>query len=137
MQAQVFQLTDRTRLRRLKDTLQAKGAWQQVVGIEDLCDTRVSHKWLNRLDACVGSVLTLHDNVVTFHKRVKNRSYTGDNGSLYGTYYLAAFDAATGKIGAERYRQQREVLLYVPDLDNVDPESRVAEVRALATVGAR
>ena len=37
--------TDRTRLRRVKDTLLSKkGAWQQGTRIEDLCHTHVSHQ---------------------------------------------------------------------------------------------
>ena len=54
-------LTDRTLFRRLKNTLFSEGAWQQVTGIEDLCHTQGSHKWLCHLDACAGSVLTPHD----------------------------------------------------------------------------
>ena len=43
--------TDRSRLRRSKDTLFSKGGWQQVTRIEDLCRAQVSHKWLYHLDA--------------------------------------------------------------------------------------
>ena len=43
LQAQLSRLTDRTRLRRLKDTRLSKGAWQQVTRIEDLCHAQVSH----------------------------------------------------------------------------------------------
>ena len=46
LQAQLSRLTDRSRLRRLGDTLLSKGAWQQVTRIEDLCHTQVFHKWL-------------------------------------------------------------------------------------------
>ena len=42
------------------NTLQAKGAWQQVTRIEDLCSTHVSRKWPCHLDACAGSVLARH-----------------------------------------------------------------------------
>ena len=51
LQAQLSRLSDRTRLRRLKDTLHSQGAWQQVVRIEDLCHTHVSHKRLYHSDA--------------------------------------------------------------------------------------
>ena len=51
--------SDRTRLRRLKNTLLPKGAWQQVTRFEDLCHTQVSYKWLYHLDACAGSVLPM------------------------------------------------------------------------------
>ena len=44
LQAQLSRLTDRTRLRRPKDTLLSKGVWQQVTRIEDLCYAQVSHK---------------------------------------------------------------------------------------------
>ena len=45
LQAQLSRMTDRTRLRRFRElTLQARGAWQQVVRIEDPRDTRVSRK---------------------------------------------------------------------------------------------
>ena len=57
LQAQLSRLSDWTRLRRLKNTLLSKGAWQQVVRIQDLCRTHVSHKWLHHLDARAGSVL--------------------------------------------------------------------------------
>ena len=63
LQAQLSQLTDRSRLRRLKETLLSKGAWQQVTRIEDLCHTQVSHKWLYYMDACAGSVLTPHGHI--------------------------------------------------------------------------
>ena len=43
LQAHLSWLTDKTGLRRLKDTLQANGAWQQVARIEDLCNMHVSH----------------------------------------------------------------------------------------------
>ena len=56
LQTQLLRLSDRTRLRRLKNTLVSKGAWQQVVRIKDLCHTHVSHKWLYHLEACAGSV---------------------------------------------------------------------------------
>ena len=56
LQAQLSRLTDRTRLRHMRDTLRGKGVWQQVTRIEDLCHTHVSHKWLYHLDACAGSV---------------------------------------------------------------------------------
>ena len=36
---------------RLKNTLQAKGAWRQVARGQDLCDTHMSHKWLFHLYA--------------------------------------------------------------------------------------
>ena len=42
LQAQLSRLTDRFRLRRLKDTLFSKGAWQQVTRIEDLRHAQVS-----------------------------------------------------------------------------------------------
>ena len=60
-QAYLSRLPDRSRLRRLKDTFQTKGAWQQVTRIEDLRHAQVSHELLYSLDACAGSVLTPHD----------------------------------------------------------------------------
>ena len=41
LQAQLSRLTDRTLLRRLKNTLLSKGAWQHVTRIEDLYHTQV------------------------------------------------------------------------------------------------
>ena len=41
-QAQHSRLTDRTRLKLLKNTLLSKGAWQQVARIQDLRHTRLS-----------------------------------------------------------------------------------------------
>ena len=56
LQAQLSRLTDRTRLRRLKGTLQAQGAWQQQLpGF---------HKWLFLLDMCARSVLAPRDFMV-------------------------------------------------------------------------
>ena len=72
LQAQLSRLTDGTRLRRLKDTLLSKGAWQQVTRIDDLRHAQVSHKWLHHLDACAGSVLTPH-----VRRRLGNRFWVG------------------------------------------------------------
>ena len=73
LQAQLSRLTDRSRLRRLKDTLLSKGAWQQDTRIGDLCHAQVSHKWLHHLDACAGSVLTPNDPTL----RLSNRVWVG------------------------------------------------------------
>ena len=54
LHVQPSRLTDRTRLRRLKETLLSKGAWQQVTRIEDLCHAQVSHRLLFHLDAQCG-----------------------------------------------------------------------------------
>ena len=64
LQAQLSRLSDRTRLRRVKNTLHTKGAWQQVSRVEDLCHTHVSH-----LDACAGSVLTPHDYITNVQEK--------------------------------------------------------------------
>ena len=76
-QAQLSRLTDLSRLRRLKDTLLFKGAWQQVSRIEDLCHAQVSHKWLYHLDACAGSVLTPDDFITNVPQRLGNRVWVG------------------------------------------------------------
>ena len=76
LQAQLSQLCDRTRLRRLKDTLHSKGAWRQVTRIDDLCHSHVSHKWLFHLAACAGSVLTPHDYITNVQTRLGNRAST-------------------------------------------------------------
>ena len=47
-----------------------------MVRIEDLCQTRVSHKGLYHL-ACAGSVLTPHDYITNAQKMLGNRAYTG------------------------------------------------------------
>ena len=60
LQAQLSRLTDRSRLRRLKDTFLSNGAWQQVTRIEDLCHAQASLKWLYQRDACAESVLSPH-----------------------------------------------------------------------------
>ena len=73
LQAQLSLLTDRTRLRRLKNTLLSKGAWHELTRIEDLCRAQVSHKWPYHLDACAGSVLTPHDYNSNVQKRLGNR----------------------------------------------------------------
>ena len=78
LQAQLSRLTDRTRLRRLKDTLLSKGAWQQVTRIEDLCHAQVSH----HLDACAGSVLTLEDYITNVQKRLGSRVWVGKADSV-------------------------------------------------------
>ena len=56
LQAQLSRHTDRTRLRRPKDTLLSKGAWQQVTRIE---------------------VLTPHDNITIVQKRLDNSVLVG------------------------------------------------------------
>ena len=67
--------------------MQAKGTWQQVTRIVDLCHTHVSHEWLYHLDACAGSVLAPHDFVLNAQKRFANRSYAGEGGCrLCGTF---------------------------------------------------
>ena len=66
LQAQLSQLSDRTRLRRLKNTLFSKGAWQRATRIQDLCHTHVTHKWLYHLDACAGSA-TSRNGLATEH----------------------------------------------------------------------
>ena len=76
LKSQLSRLTDRSRLRRLKDTLLSKGAWQQVTRIEDLCHAHVSHKWLY-LDACAGSVLTPHDNITNVQKKTWQQNLGG------------------------------------------------------------
>ena len=77
LQAQLSQLTDRTRLKRLKNTPFSKGAWQQVTRIEDLCHTRTfPNQWLFHLDARAGSVLTPLD-YITNVQRLGNRAWTG------------------------------------------------------------
>ena len=77
LQAQLSRLTDLSRLRRLKDTLLSKGAWQQVIRIEDLCHAQVCHKWPYQLDACAGSVFTPHDYITNVQKRLGNRVLVG------------------------------------------------------------
>ena len=77
LQAQLSRLTDRTRLRRLKDALLSKSAWQQVARIEDLCQDQVSHKWLYHLDACAGSGLSPRDCSTNVQKRLGNRLWVG------------------------------------------------------------
>ena len=77
LQAQLSRLTDRTRLRRLKDTLLSKGAWQQVTRIEGLVSfskspTHGSTTWTP------GSVLTPHDYVPNIQKRLCNKLWQGD-----------------------------------------------------------
>ena len=78
LQAQLSRLTDRTRLRRLKDTLLSKGAWQQVTRIEDLCHAQVSHRWLFHLETFAGSVLAPHDYITNVQERLGNRLWEGD-----------------------------------------------------------
>ena len=77
LQAQLSRLSDRTKLRRPKNTLLSKRARQQAARIEDLCHTHVSHKWLCHSHACAGSVLTPHDNITNVQKRLGNRTWTG------------------------------------------------------------
>ena len=85
LQAQQTGLTDRSKLGRLRLSLQATGAWHQVTMVEDLCNTHVSLKWLSHLDACTGSVLVPYDFVVNVQKRPGNRSNRGE-GRLCGTF---------------------------------------------------
>ena len=85
LQAQLSRLTDGTRLRRLKNTLLSKGAWQQVTRIEDLCHTHVSHKWLYHLDACAGSDAARPHHQCA-EKRLGNRVWTGFGECLCGSF---------------------------------------------------
>ena len=78
LQAQLSQLTDRTRLRRMEDTLLSNGAWQQVIRIEVLCHAQVSRRWLFHLDACADCVLTPHDYITNVQKRLRNRLWECD-----------------------------------------------------------
>ena len=77
LQAHLSRLIDRSRLRRLKDTLLSKVARQQVTTIEDLCPARVSHKWHYHLDACAGSVLTPHDCITDVSEKTRQQSLGG------------------------------------------------------------
>ena len=77
LQAQLSRPTDRTRLRRLKNALLSRGAWQQVTRIEDLCHAQVSHEWLYHVDAFAGSVLTPYDYITDVQKRLGNRIWVG------------------------------------------------------------
>ena len=56
LQAQLSRLTDRTRLRRLKNTLLSQGAWQQVTESKT-CATRRSPTWLYTLGRVRGKCL--------------------------------------------------------------------------------
>ena len=87
LKTQVSRLSDRTKLRRLKHSLQAKRKWQQVVWIEDLCNTHVSHKWLwTHVREVSWRRTTLWS---MFKTRQGNRSSTGESGSrLCGTFWI-------------------------------------------------
>ena len=74
LQAQLARLFDRTRLRRLENTLRTQGAWQQVTRIEDVCHTQVSHEWFYHLHAGAGRVLTPYDYITNVQKKL---GYTG------------------------------------------------------------
>ena len=67
LQAQLSRLSDRTRLRRLKNNMHSKGAWQHVTRFEDICHTEVSHQWLHHLDACC--VFTPRDCITNVQKK--------------------------------------------------------------------
>ena len=43
----------------------------------EVCHAQVSHKWLDHLDACAGSVLTPHDYITNVQKRLGNRLWVG------------------------------------------------------------
>ena len=85
LHVQPSRLTDRTRLRRLKETLLSRSAWQQVTRIEDLCRAQVSHRWLFHLDACAGSVLTPHDYITN-----KQKDLAAGSGRVTGRVGAAA-----------------------------------------------
>ena len=77
LQVQLSQLTDRTRLRRLKSSPLQRCL---AAGYEDrrlVCRTHVSHKWLHHLDACAGSVLTPHDYITNAQQRLGNGVWVG------------------------------------------------------------
>ena len=102
-QAQPSRLTDRSRLRRLKDAVFTKGAWQQVTWIEDLCLAQVPHKWLYHLDACAESVLTPHDN--KNQRAEKTRQQSG--------WEVASADAAVPS-WIHRWNSQKPAVLPKP-----------------------
>ena len=82
LQAHLSRLTDRTRLRRLKETLLSGSAWQHVTRIEDLCHAQVSHRWLFHLNPCAGSVSLFfrsHVACVSKPRQNKNERYTFQN----------------------------------------------------------
>ena len=82
LQPQLSRLADRTRLRRLKNTLLSKGAWQQVTRIEDLRHACLTLMALPLGRVRGGSVLTPHDYIATVQKRLGNRLWVGGGVSL-------------------------------------------------------
>ena len=86
LEAQLSRLSDRSRVRRLKNTLVAKGAWRQVARIEDMFLSPLL--WLSLLQACSGSVLAPHDFFINVQKRWGDRAYTGEGGCrLCGAFF--------------------------------------------------
>ena len=76
LQRELSILVDRTKVRRLIDTLRSQGAWSQVDRLAELRHKDVSHKWLRHLDAKSGSVLSAIDFVPNVQKRLGNRVST-------------------------------------------------------------
>ena len=70
LQAQLSRLSDRTRLRCLKETLFSKVPGSKSK--ESKTCAQVSHKWLFHLDGCGRSVLTSHDYITNVQKRLGN-----------------------------------------------------------------
>ena len=77
LQRELSLLADRTKARRLADTLKQQGAWPHEQRLAEIRHKEVSHRWLRNLDAKVGGVLAPADFVINVQKRIGCRSYTG------------------------------------------------------------
>ena len=76
-QAQLSQLTDRTRLGRLKDTIHSSQRVHKNRGPVP-CSSLPQVAFFFYLDACVGRVLTPHDHITNVQKRLGNKLWEGD-----------------------------------------------------------
>ena len=70
VQRQLARWKDITRLRSLRETLRAQGAWEQLQRLEELRDKGVSHSWLWHLDSRTGSVLSEEDYIINVQRRL-------------------------------------------------------------------
>ena len=77
LQRELSMLADRTKARKLADTLKQQGAWAQDTRFAELRHKEVSHKWLRHLDAKAGTVLAPDDFVINVQKRIGCRAFVG------------------------------------------------------------
>ena len=138
LQKELSMLQDKTRRRRLENTLTQQGAWQQLDRIKELSNKNVSHKWVRHLDVKAGSVLTAIDFVSNVQKRLGARMCTSAiHCRLCGAPLDAQLEHAETCCTAEATRGHYAVVRAVVDgLKLADP-AVTTEPRGLTSTSSR